>query len=141
MAHATLASDSPLVVAAPAEYRPGVCNIGPAEIRRRRRVGHVGLGATAALLAGLVAVDAPPIARMLLGIPATLSASGYLQARLKFCAGFGQLGVFNFGDRGDRVVVADEAARAADRRRARQISMASFGVGLAVAVVAVLLPA
>ena len=28
---------------ATASYRPGVCNIGPAEITRRRMAGHVGL--------------------------------------------------------------------------------------------------
>jgi hypothetical protein len=33
------------------EYRPGVCNIGPAEIARRRRAGHVGLLVTVAALA------------------------------------------------------------------------------------------
>ena len=31
---------------ASSEYRPGVCNIGPAEIARRRMAGHVGLVAT-----------------------------------------------------------------------------------------------
>ena len=42
-----------------AGYRPGVCNIGPAEIARRRRAGHVGSLATIGLFAVLVAVDAP----------------------------------------------------------------------------------
>ena len=40
------------------EYEPGVCNIGPAEIARRRRAGHLGLAATLVLLVVLVAVDA-----------------------------------------------------------------------------------
>lgn len=39
----------------PAEYQPGVCNIGPAEIRRRRMVGHVGLAGSLGLLAMIVA--------------------------------------------------------------------------------------
>ena len=121
-------------------YRPGVCNIGPREISRRRRAGHVGLAATLGLLAFLVAVDAPPLTRLALAIPATISASGYLQARLKFCAGFGQLGIMNFGELGDSVAVADDEARAADRRRARQIGFASMAIGAAVGVLAVLLP-
>ena len=123
-----------------AEYRPGVCNIGPAEIRRRRRVGHVGLAAALGLLAVLLVIDAPPLARLLIAIPAAVSASGYLQAALKFCAGFGQLGVFNFGEAGEQTAVVDEAARAADRGRARQISLTSFAIGATVALVAVLLP-
>ena len=28
------------------EYIPGVCNIGPAKIRRRRQSGWIGVGAT-----------------------------------------------------------------------------------------------
>lgn len=122
------------------EYQPGVCNIGPAEIRRRQRAGHVGLAATLGLLAFLLVIDAPPVARLLIALPTAVSASGYLQAALKFCAGFGQIGVFNFGDSGERTVVVDEAARAADRRRARQISLTSFAIGAGVAVIAVLLP-
>ena len=122
------------------EYRPGVCNIGRDEIRRRRMAGHVGAVATVALFGVLVAIDAPSWTRLLLVAPAAVAASGYIQARLKFCAGYGQLGVFNFGTRGDTTVVADERARALDRRRARQISAWSFVIGAAVAVLAVLLP-
>jgi hypothetical protein len=139
--HLAFAADAPpgATIAAP-EYRPGVCNIGPAEIARRRRAGHIGLVASVALLAVLVAIDAPPLARLALVIPVTIAASGYLQAWLKFCAGFGGAGVFNFGDVGTTQTVADEAARAADRRRAGQIGFASFAIGLAVGIAAVLLP-
>ena len=122
------------------DYRPGVCNIGPAEIARRRRAGHVGLVAAVALFAILVAVGAPPIARLLLVIPVAISASGYLQAYLKFCAGFGSAGVFNFGERGTTQAVVDAEARRKDRVRAFQISGASFAIGIAVGIVAVLLP-
>jgi hypothetical protein len=125
---------------AAAAYRPGVCNIGPEEIARRRRSGHVGALLTLGLLVLLVAIGAPPVARLALVIPATVSASGYLQAWLKFCAGFGAMGVRNFGPLGRTEAVEDEAARAADRRRARQIGLMSLGVGLAVALMAVVLP-
>ncbi len=122
------------------DYQPGVCNIGPAEIARRRRAGHVGLIATVALFAILVAVDAPPIARLVLFLPAAIAASGYLQAWLKFCAGFGSRGIFNFGDVGSTDEVADAAARALDKAKANRIGLLSFAIGLGVAVVAVLLP-
>ena len=44
---AAFAASGPPIPAAPLmdvtpDYRPGVCNIGPAEIARRRRSGHVG---------------------------------------------------------------------------------------------------
>jgi hypothetical protein len=121
-------------------YQPGVCNIGKEEINRRRLAGHVGLAVTLLGLAGLVAIDAPPLARLLLFLPAAVSASGYIQARLKFCAAYGQRGMFNFGGRSDATEIVDAEARARDRRRARQISTASFGIGLLVGVGAFLLP-
>jgi len=122
------------------DYQPGVCNIGPAEIARRRRAGHVGLIATIALFAILVLISAPPLARLMLVIPAAISASGYLQAYLKFCAGFGSRGIFNFDEVGTTEQVADAAARALDRAKANRIGLASFAIGIAVALVTVLIP-
>ena len=122
------------------EYQPGVCNIGPAEIARRRRAGHVGLLVTVAAFAALVAIDAPPLARLILVLPAAAAASGYLQAWLKFCAGFGSRGIFNFGPVGDTQQVVDEEARARDRARAKRIGLASLAIGVAVGVVAALIP-
>jgi hypothetical protein len=122
------------------EYRPGICNIGPAEIARRRRAGHVGLLATIVVLAVLVAIGAPPVARLVVALPAAVSASGYLQAWLKFCAGFGTRGVFNFGELGPTQQVVDPAARARDRERANRIGLASLAVGVSVAILAAVLP-
>ena len=121
-------------------YVPGVCNIGPAEIARRRRAGHVGLLAALGLLAVLIAIDAPPLARLLVILPATISASGYLQAWLKFCAGLGSRGLFNFGPLGTATAVTDREALERDRRRSRQIGLMSFGIGIVAGVIAVLLP-
>ncbi len=122
-----------------ATYQPGVCNIGPVEIARRRRVGHVGLAATVAVLGALIAIDAPPSFRLAAALPAMISASGYLQARMRFCAAYGQRGIFNFG-RADYHDVGDEEARRADRRKARQISAWSTVIGLAVGLTAWVLP-
>ena len=121
-------------------YQPGVCNIGPAEVTRRRRAGHVGLAAAVVLLAVLVLVNAPPLARLLVAIPAAGAASGYLQAWLRFCAAFGSRGVFNFGALGRTDHVEDAQARTRDRGRAGQIGVASVAIGLAVGIAVVLLP-
>lgn len=128
------------IPAADGEYRPGTCNIGPAEIARRRRADHAGLLITIVVLAGLVAIGAPPVARLLVALPAAMSASGYLQAWLRFCAGFGSRGVFNFGALGSTQQVVDPGARARDRGMAIRIGLASLAVGVAVAALAVLLP-
>ncbi len=144
MAHSAFAATglpgtSPAAGAA-TEYQPGVCNIGPAEIARRRRSGHIGLIATVVLLIVLVAIQAPPLARLLIAAPAVIAASGYLQARLRFCAGFGSLGTYNFGPLGQTQKASEPADRARDRARARQIGLASVAIGVAVGIVAVLLP-
>ncbi|HEX7949239.1 MAG TPA: hypothetical protein VF494_02740 [Candidatus Limnocylindrales bacterium] len=123
-----------------ADYQPGVCNIGPEEIARRRRAGNVGALITLVGFAALTALHAPPLARLLLALPAAGAASGYLQAWLRFCAGFGSRGVFNFGEVGEISPVAEPAERARDRIRATQIGLASLAIGVAVAIVAVVLP-
>jgi len=125
---------------AAAAYQAGICNIGPAEITRRRRAGHVGLGAAIGLFVGLVAFDAPPQSRLLVALPAAAAASGHLQARLRFCAGFGSRGVYNFGELGETQDVEDAEARRRDRARATKIGLASAAVGVAAGVVAVVLP-
>jgi hypothetical protein len=120
------------------QYVPGSCNIGPHEIALRRRAGHVGLAVTAALATALLRSHLHPAWRLTLALPAAGAASGYLQARQRFCADFGFRGVYNFDTRGHEQQVATAQARAEDRRRALQISAASAGIGLAVAVAAML---
>ena len=140
MTISTFAASGTQTTLAPVDYEPGVCNIGPAEIARRRRAGHIGLVTALALFAVLVAIDAPNWTRLLIAIPSVMAASGYIQARLKFCAGFGSRGVFNFGEVGPMERVADDADRARDRARSRQIGAASIAIGLAAGVIAAVLP-
>ena len=140
MTNQSLASSSDVRFVPDGAYQPGVCNIGHAEIRRRRATGHVGLVAAIGTLAMLVVVDAPAILRLLVVLPATLSAAGYLQARMRFCANYGWRGIFNVGDIGDDGQVADRAARAADRRLALRIGLGSLANGLAAGIVGGLLP-
>ena len=122
------------------EYQPGVCNIGPAEIARRRMSGHLALAVTAIGFAVLVGLGLPHWTRLLLLLPAAGAATGYIQAQLHFCAGFGSRGVFNFGALGNVRSVQDLEARRADMRRSLQIGLAALAIGLAVAMVATLLP-
>jgi hypothetical protein len=121
-------------------YVAGACNIGPDEIALRRRVGHAGLAATAVLAAALVRSDLHPAWRLTLALPAAGSASGYLQARQRFCADFGYRGVYNFGRRGHEEQVTDERALALDRRRALRIAAVSAAIGLGVALASMALP-
>lgn len=122
------------------EYVPGVCNIGPAETSRRRRVGYLGIGGALVILAVAVTMDWPPAYRIAVAVPAAFAASGFIQAKLHFCANFGWRGFYNFGNLGsEENVMAAEAARL-DRAKALKIGAMSGAIGLAVGVVAVLLP-
>ncbi len=121
-------------------YSPGVCNIGPAEIARRRMAGHMGLAVTMVVFAALVVVGAPHWTRLVLVLPAGGAASGYLQAWFHFCAGFGSRGVYNFGPLGTVEGVTDPGARARDRAQSMRIGLGSVAIGVVVAVVAALLP-
>ena len=119
------------------QYIPGTCNIGPEEIALRRRAGHVGLAVTAALGAALLRSDLSPAWRLTLAFPAAGAASGYLQARQRFCANYGFRGLYNFDARGHERPVAIAGAREEDRRRSLQIAATSAAIGLGVALVAV----
>ena len=59
---------------------------------------------------------------------------------MRFCAGFGLLGLTNFGDLGSEVKVEDAAARADDRRMALRIFGLSAAGGLATGLLFALLP-
>jgi hypothetical protein len=124
----------------PGEYRAAACNIGPAEIARRRRAGYAGIGAAVVLGAVLLVIDAPTTARLLVGIPLAGGATGFLQARFRFCAGFGMAGVRNFGALGSVERVEDAAARRADRAKALRISLAAAAIGGVGALAFALLP-
>jgi hypothetical protein len=120
------------------QYAPGTCNIGPEEIAIRRRAGHTGLAVTAALATLLLRSDLHRAWRLTLALPAAGAASGYLQARQRFCANYGFRGLYNLDARGQEQPVARTQAREADRRRALQITATSAAIGLGVALAATL---
>ena len=122
-------------------YLPGVCNIGPAEIRVRRRAGFIGLILTAILLILFPVFHVPLWWRLVVLAPAGLSANGFLQAALHFCVGFGMRGLFNFGDDTTRQETVEQAEyRRADKRKAMLILGYSLVIGVVVFVIAALLP-
>jgi hypothetical protein len=103
-------------------YIPGICNIGPAEIKRRRQSGYIGLIVTIILWAVLAAIHSPAGVRLLVFFPVMMSASGFIQSYKHFCAGFGMKGLFNFGTEvGQTDTVAQKEFRSKDRREALQI--------------------
>jgi hypothetical protein len=121
-------------------YEPGVCNIGPAEIRRRRAGAVLGTVVTLVVAVVIFALGLPHPVRLLIDLPAAGAIVGWLQALLRFCVGFARLGVFNFGELGPMEKIADRAAHRADQRRAAQMIGVSLIGGLAIGLAAALLP-
>ncbi len=131
---------APAVTAPDDAYRPGVCNIGPEEIARRRRSAWVASVATVALYLGLLAIAAPDPVRFIVAVPAAGAAVSWLQARERFCVAFGSTGTFNFGPVGELERVESEAARRADRRKVASMIARGVAIGIVVGSVAVLVP-
>jgi len=116
------------------DYIPGMCNIGPAERRRRRLGGIAGAAATVLIFLGLLAIDAPILWRLILIVPAAGAATGLLQDVLHFCVGFGLKGIFNvINSAGVVDNVELEEYRLKDKRKAQKIVVWSGIIGLVVA--------
>lgn len=112
-------------------YIPGVCNIGPAEIKRRKRIGWIGLLMTTLLLVMLLMLGVSPLWRLILFIPAAMGATGFIQAYSEFGVGFGMKGLFNFGEEiGIAETVEQQEFRKKDKRKAELILFYSIIIGV-----------
>lgn len=114
-------------------YAPGICNIGPAEVARRRRVGWAGVAGCLGVVAAVSIAGVGPLWMLGVWLPASLGASGFIQARLHFCAHFGWRGRYNFDELGTEQLVLASEARRQDRRRAIGIAAQSGAIGVFVA--------
>ncbi|HEX9724488.1 MAG TPA: hypothetical protein VGC53_09440 [Vicinamibacteria bacterium] len=63
-----------------ADYLPGQRNIGPDEVRRRRRLGFIGAAASVLCFFLLLWADAPRFTRVLLSFPILMATLGFVQA-------------------------------------------------------------
>ncbi len=121
------------------KYQPGVCNIGPEEIKKRINAGHFGSILTILLLIIFILADVPKGYRLLIAIPAMMAASGYIQASMRFCAYFGLASVFNFNKLGYQTKVEDQHYQTLDKRKAYQIITYSVLVGLIIGILSFIL--
>lgn len=123
------------------EYRAGACNIGPEEIAQRRRMGLVFLAVAIGLVAILLVIDAPALARIVVWPPLAAAFTTLEQVRRRFCVAFGMAGVRNFGPQvGQTQRIEDDAARAADRRTALVMALYCSLAAAVVTAAFVLLP-
>ena len=104
-------------------YIPGVCNIGQIEVRRRFRIGFVGLALMVAWILTIELLKLPSLFKLGLFIPAFYTLSGFLQAFGKFCFIYGWKGVSSFAGRRKFENIAEKEYQKKDRKRAESFIM------------------
>jgi hypothetical protein len=115
------------------------CNIGPAEIQRRRWVAGTLTVAVVVVAVGLLAAGVSPLTRAILWPVAAGAAISWLQVVNRFCVRFGIGGLENFGAMGaERKVARQQLAE--DQRRALLLIGQGMLIGLLVTVAFVNLP-
>ena len=115
------------------------CNIGPAEVARRRRSAIAFTVVAAVVAVALLAVDVAPVARLAMFPFAAGAAVNWAQVFHRFCVAFGAFGIENFGRIGEEQRV-DPAQRSADRRRVAQLVLEGSAIGAAVTLLLVVAP-
>lgn len=123
------------------EYQSGSCNIGNAEIRRRKISGIIGGVLSLTFYAVALSFHASQGIRALIFFPLVLTTIGWYQSRRRFCLAFGLMGVFNFGNLGETSRVQDPAQRSADRAQALKMLAQASAVAAVFALVFTLIPA
>jgi hypothetical protein len=119
-----------------AEYIPGVCNIGPEEIKKRRQGGIFGLIVSLLFIILVLFFKVNPLWRLLIFFPSFSAATGFLQAGMHFCAGFGFKGVYNvLKPAGQTETVQQQEFRKKDKQKALQIIYLSIFIGVIVSLV------
>jgi hypothetical protein len=108
------------------QYIPGNCNLGKAEIRRRYRIGYIGLALTILIVLLLFYTDAPRIWRLLIFFPAFYGVSGFIQATKKFCYIYGFRQVFSLEGIKSFTKIKNDDFVKADQRMAMKIVVAVF---------------
>lgn len=121
-------------------YRAGACNIGPAEIARRRRSGIAALLTAVTLALLMLVAETNTVLRWIVAVPLAWGLIGLVQAQLRFCVAYGLAGMRNFGPLGTRERVEETDAVRADRRRALMIMAAVTLVAVAITALYVAIP-
>lgn len=122
-------------------YIPGVCNIGPAEIKARKKIGIIWIIISLILFGILYFFHAPAYLRLIVALPLVISMSGFYQAAFHFCAGLGAAGLYNFSDTVGKTDSVEQAEfRKKDKQKAQQILGLSIATALILAFLLCLIP-
>lgn len=117
-------------------YIPGNVNIGRKEKARRIQNGWIYIVLAILAFVLMVFFDLPRIYRLLIYIPATMSALGFLQARESFCVLYGLKGEYRMDNERNKVIDSDQLS--VDRKSSINIIIVALSVGLAATILAYL---
>jgi predicted nucleic acid-binding Zn ribbon protein len=120
------------------KYIPGICNINPKEVKRRRAIGVIGLMIVVLLTTTLILLSVPSLFRAIVFVPAFIMATGFIQAQSKFCVGYASAGMQHVGT--DSLRIENKESLRADKKRANKINIQALGIATVVAVIVILLP-
>ena len=121
------------------EYISGACNIGPAEIKRRKQGAYLGGVLYLIVSISLIASDASKSARLWVFLPAALFAVGYIQSKRKFCVAYGFLGIFNFEKLGKTTKIKVNQELKADRKYAIKLSVQALLIAIILTLLTILI--
>ncbi len=122
-------------------YVPGMCNINTAEVAYRRKAMWFGVGASAILLIGLLALGAHWAIRVIvLFIPVFIAVVGYLQVKNRFCVSYGASGQQNANEDSDAAEKVNKENAKKDKQKARTMNLQALGITLAILLLVSLIP-
>ena len=118
----------------PTHYVAGVCNINKAEIQARRNIGHVSLVISLAIIALFAYLHSSisPWLGLLTALPLWVTATGYLQAKSKFCVSHGMAGTQLADDNMKTMAkVSNTSDSVLDKAKATKMNIQTMLLGLA----------
>ncbi len=126
------------------QYSAGVCNIGEAEIKQRRRIGYIGFGltliATIVYLGLIYYIKLDPLFGVIIFIPAEISSIGLIQAKNKFCAAYGLAHQQNISSNlGLTIKIEDRVSQREDRNKAIKIIFQSLGISIIITIFTIII--
>ena len=115
------------------EYIPGTCNIGPAEMKRRKGAAIFSLFLTIVVAVLILVLAEEKLWRLIIFIPVSAFAVNFQQVYYSFCVNFGLRGIFNFGNLHQHDTVEQAEYRKKDRQKAIRMITTGIIAGLVAA--------
>jgi hypothetical protein len=122
-------------------YIPGVCNIGPDEIRSKYALAWISLAILVIFLIVAYFVPMPSAWKIVIFFPAFLSTLSFMQANNRFCVNLGLRGLMNMDQKAGKNEKKVEGMEffVQDRATAKLLLIASLGISVVVTAIVVLI--